>query len=58
MKRLTLITFAVAVLCLGLTGYAVAEIECDRECLAGFMDTYLQTEAVLTTVPYGMESGW
>jgi len=35
-------SFAVAMLCFGLTGSAAVKVECDRKCLAGFMDTYLK----------------
>jgi len=42
MKRLILTTFVTAILCFSLTGNAAAPIECDRECLAGFMTTYLE----------------
>jgi len=34
--------FAVCVLCLSVTGYAAGNIACDRDCLAGFMTTYLE----------------
>jgi len=42
MKRLIFTTLLVAMLCLSLTANAAAPIECDRECLAGFMTTYLE----------------
>jgi hypothetical protein len=42
MKRFGIISFAVAMLCFGLTGNAAVNIECDRQCLAGFMNTYLK----------------
>ena len=43
MKRFRLITLAMAMLCISLTANAAykVNIECDRECLAGFMTTYL-----------------
>ncbi len=42
MKRLQLTIFVLSVLCLNPTGYAAGNIECDRECLAAFMTTYLE----------------
>jgi hypothetical protein len=42
MKRLRIIMFAAAVLCLSLTCNAAIKSECDRQCLAGFMTTYLK----------------
>lgn len=43
MKHFRLITFAMAMLCLSWSAQAAykVHIECDRECLAGFMTTYL-----------------
>ncbi|MGD9159732.1 MAG: hypothetical protein PVG39_15060 [Desulfobacteraceae bacterium] len=41
MKRLIMTTFITAILCFSLTAIAVAPVECDRECLAGFMTKYL-----------------
>lgn len=42
MKRLILTTFAVAILCFSLNAGAVTPVECDRDCLTGFMNTYLK----------------
>ena len=42
MKHFSLTMFAAAILCFGLTGNAAVNIECDRECLADFMTTYLK----------------
>jgi hypothetical protein len=41
MKCLITITFLGAILCFSLTAGAAAPVECDRECLAGFMTRYL-----------------
>jgi len=41
MKTLRLISFSMAMLSLGMTCSAAVPIECNRECLAGFMTTYL-----------------
>jgi hypothetical protein len=42
MKNYRLAIFTIAFLCSNLAGYAAGNIECNRECLAGFMTTYLQ----------------
>lgn len=42
MKRLFITAFAVAILCFSLTAGAATPVECDRACLAGFMNTYLE----------------
>jgi hypothetical protein len=42
MKHLRVITFAVAMLGFSLAGNAAGRIECDRQCLAGFMTNYLK----------------
>jgi hypothetical protein len=36
-----IVTFAAAILCFSLIGNAAGKIRCDRQCLAGFMTTYL-----------------
>jgi hypothetical protein len=41
MKYTKIISFAMAMLCFSLTANAAGHIECNRECLAGFMSTYL-----------------
>ena len=41
MKSFRIVTFAVAMLCFSLIGNAAGKIRCDRQCLAGFMTTYL-----------------
>ena len=41
MKRSRYAISAIAVLCLNLAGYSMGNTECNRECLAGFMTTYL-----------------
>ena len=42
MKYFKLTVFTAAILCISLTGNAAVNIECDRECLTGFMTTYLE----------------
>ena len=42
MQRFSLTIFVIVILCFSLTCSAAANIECDRECLAGFMTTYLE----------------
>jgi hypothetical protein len=42
MKRLILVTFLAGILCFSMTVNAAAPNECDRACLAGFMNTYLK----------------
>ena len=42
MKRLMITAFVMSILCLSLAANAAAPIECDRECLAGFMNRYLE----------------
>ena len=42
MKRLILTIFVTVAICFSVTANAAAPIECDRECLAGFMNTYLK----------------
>jgi hypothetical protein len=41
MKGFRIVTFAAAMLCFSFTGNAAGKIRCDRQCLAGFMTTYL-----------------
>jgi hypothetical protein len=41
MKIFKILTFAAAILCFSMSGYAI-QIECNRQCLVGFMDTYLK----------------
>jgi len=41
MKRLIMAVFITAILCFNLTASAATPVECDRECLAGFMTKYL-----------------
>ena len=43
MKRLILRTVVTVALFLSFTANAATSVECDRECLAGFMDKYLKT---------------
>jgi len=45
MKRLILTAFVTSILCFSLTVNAAARIECDRKCLAGFMNIYLEALA-------------
>ena len=42
MKRLILSTFLTTILCFSLNTSAIASSECDRKCLSGFLDTYLE----------------
>ena len=42
MNRLMFTMLVMAMICPCLTSYAAAPIECDRECLAGFMTAYLE----------------
>ncbi len=42
MKRFRLTIFAMTILCFSLTCNAAGNTECDRQCLAGFMTTYLE----------------
>ena len=42
MKRLILITFLAVILCFSLNTSAAASDKCGRECLAGFLNTYLK----------------
>ncbi len=42
MKRLMLSVFVTVVLCFNFTVNAATPVECDRECLAGFMTRYLE----------------
>lgn len=42
MKRLFVTIFVVVLLCFSVTAGAAPTIECDRACLAGFMNTYLK----------------
>jgi hypothetical protein len=41
MKGLRIVTFAASMLCFSLIGNAADKIRCNRQCLAGFMTTYL-----------------
>ena len=41
MKGSRIVTIAAAMLCFSLVGNAAGKIRCDRQCLAGFMTTYL-----------------
>jgi hypothetical protein len=41
MKRSRIITVAIAMLCVGLSGNTAVNVECNRQCLAGFMTAYL-----------------
>jgi len=41
MKGSRIVTFAAAMLCFSSIGNAAGKIRCDRQCLAGFMTTYL-----------------
>jgi len=42
MKRLTVTAFVMSILCFSLAADAAAPVECDRGCLAGFMNKYLE----------------
>jgi len=41
MKRFRIITVAMAVLCVGPAGKTAVNVQCNRQCLAGFMTAYL-----------------